>query len=182
MAGSVQGANGRRPQRLGRHPVTDEATTGTHAARCSTSSAFENTLHRVDGGGENPSSCRKPATAVAEELHWAGLPEEDLLEPLEEVVRMQDEDVGVEIEDDTQLPASSLGRVSANLPEDLSGRQSAEAEALERHTVFSTRVRAEALEQQKAVLELFFLLLLPCRLLFFLLINSHCGAGQSVGT
>ena len=28
--------------------------------------------------------------------------------------------------------------------------QSAEAEALERHTVFSTRVRAEALEQQKA--------------------------------
>ena len=43
----------------------------------------------------------EPATAVAEELHWAGLPEEDLLEPLEEVVRMQDEDVGVEIEDDT---------------------------------------------------------------------------------
>ena len=40
--------------------------------------------------------------------------------------------------------------MSANLPEDLSGRQSAEAEALERHTVFSTRVRAEALEQQKA--------------------------------
>ena len=38
-----------------------------------------------------------------------------------------------------QLPASSLGRVSANLPEDLSGRQSAEAEALERHTVFSPR-------------------------------------------
>ena len=37
-----------------------------------------------------------------------------------------------------------------NLPEDLSGRQSAEAEALERHTVFSTCVRAEALEQQKA--------------------------------
>ena len=34
--------------------------------------------------------------------------------------------------------------------DDLSGRQSAEAEALERHTVFSTRVRAEALEQQKA--------------------------------
>ena len=62
-----------------------------------------------------------------------------MLEPLEEVVRMQDEDVGVEIEDDTQLPASSLGRVSANLPEDLSGRQSAEAEALERHTVFSPR-------------------------------------------
>ena len=92
----------------------------------------------------------EPATAVAEELHWAGLPEEDLLVPLEEVMRMQDEDVGVEIEDDTQLPASSLGRVSANLPEDLSGRQSAEAEALERHTVFSTRVRAEALEQQKA--------------------------------
>ena len=48
------------------------------------------------------------------------------------------------------MSASSLGRVSANLPEDLSGRQSAEAEALERHTVFSTRVRAEALEQQKA--------------------------------
>ena len=43
-----------------------------------------------------------------------------------------------------------MGRVSANLPEDLSGRQSAEAEALERHTVFSTRVRAEALELQKA--------------------------------
>ena len=40
--------------------------------------------------------------------------------------------------------------MSANLPEDLSGRQSAEAEALERQTVFSTRVRAEALEQQKA--------------------------------
>ena len=40
--------------------------------------------------------------------------------------------------------------MSANLPEDLSGRQSAEAEALERHTVFSTCVRAEALEQQKA--------------------------------
>ena len=45
--------------------------------------------------------------------------------------------------------AESLSRVGANLPEDLSGRQSAEAEALERHTVFSTRVRAEALEQQK---------------------------------
>ena len=30
------------------------------------------------------------------------------------------------------MSASSLGRVSANLPEDLSGRQSAEAEALER--------------------------------------------------
>ena len=40
--------------------------------------------------------------------------------------------------------------MSANLPEDLSGRQSAEAEALERHTVLSTCVRAEALEQQKA--------------------------------
>ena len=43
----------------------------------------------------------EPATAVAEELHWAGLPEEDLLVPLEEVMRMQYEDVGVEIEDDT---------------------------------------------------------------------------------
>ena len=32
----------------------------------------------------------------------------------------------------------------------LACRGSAEAEALERHTVFSTRVRAEALEQQKA--------------------------------
>ena len=32
--------------------------------------------------------------------------------------------------------------MSANLPEDLSGRQSAEAEALERHTVFSTRVHS----------------------------------------
>ena len=41
----------------------------------------------------------EPATAVAEELHWAGLPEEDLLVPLEEeVMRMQYEDVGVEIE------------------------------------------------------------------------------------
>ena len=43
----------------------------------------------------------EPATAVAEELHWARLPEEDLLVPLEEVMRMQYEDVGVEIEDDT---------------------------------------------------------------------------------